>query len=375
MQDQQRRESVRKLRVGIIGCGNIMGAYVRGCRAFEILELVACADLIHEVAVARAVELEIPKALSVADLLADPTIDIVINLTVPKAHAEVSLAAIAAGKHVHSEKPLAVKREDGRRILDAARKNNVRVGCAPDTFLGGGLQTCRRLIDAGKIGEPVAATAFMMSHGPESWHPNPGFFYMNGAGPMFDMGPYYLTALVHLLGPVKRVSGSARISFPERVATSQALYGERIAVEIPTHVAGTLDFAQGSVATLVMSFDVWSHHLPRIEVYGSDGTLSVPDPNTFQGPVFLRPAAEREWQEVALSHSDEVRRGVGVADLAYAIRSGRPHRANGDLAYHVLDLMHAFGDSSDTGRHVQLESICERPAVLPIGLEPGKLDA
>jgi len=366
---------VRKLKVGIIGCGNIMGAYVKGCRAFEILEVAACADLVQDIAVARAAEFEIPRALTVEALLADPTIEIVINLTVPKAHAEVSLAAIAAGKHVHSEKPLAVTRKDGRRILEAARQNGVRVGCAPDTFLGGGLQTCRRLIDEGKIGEPVAATAFMMSHGPESWHPNPAFFYKEGAGPMFDMGPYYLTALVHLLGPVNRVSGAARISFPERVATSQARFGERLAVEVPTHVAGTLEFAQGTVATLVMSFDVWSHHLPRIEIYGSEGSLSVPDPNTFHGPVLLRPAAEREWQEISLSHSDQVARGIGVADLAYAIESGRSHRASGELAYHVLDLMHAFSDSSAGGRHIKPESSCERPAALPIGLEPGMLDA
>lgn len=363
-----------ELRVGIIGCGNIMGAYVAGCRAFDILDLVAVADILPEVARAKATEFDVPRAVPVSALLADPTIDIVINLTVPKAHAEVSLAIIEAGKHVHSEKPLAISRREGAQIIGAAQKRGVLVGCAPDTFLGGGLQTCRHLIDAGEIGHPVAATAFFMGHGPESWHPNPDFFYKRGAGPMFDLGPYYLSALVHLLGPVERVSGSARISFPERIATSEARHGQRIEVEVPTHVAATLDFASGPVATLITSFDIWAHTLPRIEIYGSEGTMTVPDPNTFRGPVKLRKAGEQEWQEIPLSHSGEVGRGIGVADLAYAIVYGRPARAGGDLAYHVLDLMESIIDSSDTGRHIQVTSACQRPAPLPLNLPVGKLD-
>ena len=362
-----------KVKVGIIGCGNIFPAYVKGCRAFDILEVAACADIEPERAEARSQEFNVP-AMSIADLLADPEIGIVINLTIPAAHAAVSLAIIEAGKSVHSEKPLAVSRADGEAILAAASRNGVRVGCAPDTFLGGGLQTCRKLIDDGVIGEPVAATAFMLGRGPESWHPNPEFFYKVGAGPMFDMGPYYLTALVSLLGGVRRTTASTRISFPERIATSQARYGQRISVEVPTHLACVLDFESGPVGTLITSFDVWSHTLPRIEIYGSEGSLSVPDPNTFGGPVKVRKAGEDAWTEVPLTHSAEVGRGIGVADMAYALSSGRAHRASGALAFHVLDLMHSFVEASESDRHVMLDSGVARPAPLPVGLPAGRLD-
>lgn len=364
-----------RVKVGIIGCGNIFNAYVKGCRAFPILDLVACADIDAGRAAAKAAEHGL-KALAVDALLADPDIRIVINLTVPAAHAEVSLAAIAAGKHVHSEKPLATTRADGQRVLAAAKDRGVLVGCAPDTFLGGGLQTCRKLIDDGWIGRPVAATAFMLGHGMEHWHPNPEFFYKPGAGPMFDMGPYYLTALVSLLGPAARVTASAHISFPERLVTSQPNFGQRIKVETPTHVAGVLDFASGAVGTLITSFDVWSHNLPRIEIYGSEGSLSAPDPNTFGGPVRVRRAGAPEWSELPLTHGyTENMRGIGVADMAYALTTGRPHRASGALAYHVLDLMQAFLDASAAGQHIAIRSACERPAALPVGLMPGTLDA
>jgi predicted dehydrogenase len=312
--------------------------------------------------------------LSVDALLADPEIAIVVNLTVPKVHASVSLAAIAAGKHVYTEKPLAVTREDGLRIVQAAAAQGVRVGSAPDTFLGGGQQTCRKLIDDGWIGEPVAAVAFMMSHGPESWHPNPDFFYQVGGGPLLDMAPYYLTSLINLLGPVRRVAGSARISFPERVATSREHFGRRLPVEVPTHVAAVLDFAAGPVATLVTSFDVWHANLPRIEIYGSEGSLSVPDPNIFGGVVQVRRAGAAEWSAVPLLFDAHVGRGIGVADMAQAILSGRPQRASGELAYHVLDVMQAVVESSDAGQYAALESACGRPAPLPMGLLRGELD-
>ncbi|MFO7322907.1 MAG: Gfo/Idh/MocA family oxidoreductase [Chloroflexota bacterium] len=363
-----------KINVGIIGCGNIFKRYVEGCRRFPILNIVACADIDLPRAQARAQELGIPKWGSPEELLADPDIQLVINLTVPVVHAEVSLAILSAGKHVYSEKPLAITREDGRAILDAARERGLLVGCAPDTFLGGGLQTCRRLIDEGAIGTPVAATAFMASHGPESWHPNPDFFYKVGGGPMLDMGPYYLTALINFLGPVKRVTGSARASFSERIATSPELNGHRIEVEVATHVAGVLDFHQGAIATLITSFDIWSHNLPRIEIYGSEGTLSVPDPNAFGGPVRLRRAREEE-REIPLMYDGEVERGIGVADMAYAIVYGRPHRASGELAYHVLDVMHAFEDASREDRHVYPETRVSQPEPLPLNLPQGTLDA
>lgn len=361
-------------KVGIIGCGNISSIYLKNSQWLESLEMVACADIDLPRAEAKAAEYGI-KAYSPAELLADPEIEIVINLTIPKVHAEVSLAAIEAGKSVYSEKPLAIERRDGQKILEAAQARGVRVGCAPDTFLGGGLQTCRKLIDEGVIGQPVAATAFMMSPGHERWHPDPDFFYQPGAGPMFDMGPYYLTALISILGPVDRVTGSARITRSERTITSQPKYGQTIQVNVPTHVAGVLDFANGVVGTIITSFDVWSAQLPRLEIYGTEGSLSLPDPNTFGGPVYVRRAEDTDWKEVPLSYGyAENSRGLGVADMAYALRSGRPHRANGAMAHHVLDIMEAFHDASREGRHIKLESSCDRPAALPLNLEAGRLD-
>jgi predicted dehydrogenase len=215
----------------------------------------------------------------------------------------------------------------------------------------------------------------MMGHGHESWHPDPAFYYQPGGGPMFDMGPYYLTALVYLMGPVKRVTGSTRITFPERTITSKPKHGEKITVRVPTHIAGVMDFANGAVGTIITSFDVWGHSLPPIEIHGTEGSLSVPDPNTFGGPVKLRKAGEREWRDVPLTHIYEQQyRGLGVADMAYALQTGRAHRANGELTYHVLDIMHAFHDSSDAGQHVMLQSTCTRPSALPVGLEEGFLD-
>ena len=362
------------VKVGIIGCGTISNAYFNGCAPYDIIEIAACADLDIERAKEKGEEHGV-RACSVDELLADPDIQIVVNLTIPKAHAEVNLAAIGAGKHAHCEKPLAVTRADGKKTIEAAKAKGVRVGCAPDTFLGGGIQTCRKLIDDGWIGEPVAATAFMAGHGHESWHPAPDFYYEVGGGPMFDMGPYYLTALVNLLGPVRRVTGSTRITFPERTITKDSpRFGEKINVETSTHLTGVLDFASGAIGTILMSFDMWGHSLPRIEIYGSEGSLSVPDPNGFRGPVLVRRANAKEWSEVPLTHSDEVSRGIGVADMAYGIVHDRPHRVNGDLAYHVLDLMAAFDDASNNNAHVKIESTCDRPAMLPMGLLPGTLD-
>ncbi|MBN1681122.1 MAG: Gfo/Idh/MocA family oxidoreductase [Anaerolineae bacterium] len=362
-----------KVSVGIIGCGAIAPAYIRGCTPFDIIDLAACADIDLARAQAFGQEYGI-RACSVSDLLADPDIQIVLNLTVPNAHAEVALAVIQAGKHVYSEKPLAITRDEGQRVMAAAQAVRVRVGCAPDTFLGGGIQTCRKLIDDGAIGDPVAAIAFMAGHGPESWHPNPAFYYQRGGGPLFDMGPYYLTALVNLLGPIRRVTGTARTSFPERIATSEGHTNEVIPVEVPTHYTAALDFAAGPVATLLVSFDVWAHHLPRIEIYGSEGSLSVPDPNTFRGPVQLWRTEDREWRDVPLTHSDAVGRGTGVADMAYAIRSGRLHRASGELALHVVDVMQAVIEASDTGQHITLTGQVTQPAPLPVGLPSGELD-
>ncbi len=364
---------IKAAKVGLIGCGNISGIYCKNAQKLEALELAACADLIMERAEARAREFNIPRACTPRELLADPEIEIVLNLTVPKAHAEVALTAIKAGKSVYSEKPLAVDREEGKKILRAAKRKEVLVGCAPDTFLGAGIQTCRKLIDDGWIGRPIGAAAFFTCPGHESWHPDPEFYYQVGGGPMLDMGPYYLTSLIALMGPVGRVTGSTAASFPQRTITSEPKYGAKIKVEVATHAVGVLDFVGGGIATIMMSFDVWAAELPRIEIYGTLGALSVPDPNCFGGPV--RVWLNGEWGEVPLTHGYvENSRGLGVADMAYALRSGRPHRANGEMAYHVLDVMQAVEDACSKGRHVDIKSTCESPAALPLGLLPGTLD-
>lgn len=357
---------MNKVKVGIIGCGNISDIYLKNCtEVFDILEVVACADLIMDRAKTKAKQYNIPKTCSVKELLADPNIEIVINLTTPNAHAEICLAALNAGKSVYVEKPLAITREDGHKILDTAYQRELLVGGAPDTFLGGGLQTCRKLIDDGWIGEPVAATAFMVNHGHESWHPDPEFYYKVGGGPMFDMGPYYLTALISLIGPIKKVTGSARMTFPERLITSEPKYGTKITVDVPTHVAGIMDFENGAIGTIITSFDIWDSQLPRIEIYGSKGSMIVPDPNTFGGPVFIKRPSDKDWVEMPLSHGyTENSRGLGVADMAHALRSGGTHRANGQMAYHVLDIMHAFHEASDEGRHIKLKSTCQQPEPL-----------
>ena len=287
-----------------------------------------------------------------------------INLTVPAAHAEIGFAAVAAGKSVYNEKPLTISLDDGRRLLAEAAAAGVRIGGAPDTFLGAGLQTCRQMIDAGAIGDPVAGTAVMMGHGPESWHPDPDFFYQYGAGPLFDMGPYYLTALVSLLGPVRRVTGSARASFPTRTIGSEAKKGQLIQVNVPTHSAAVLDFASGPIVTLVTSFDVWTRET-RIELFGAAGTMTVPDPNTFGGSIGVRLAGETDFtQTVTSGPYAENSRGLGVADMAAGIRENRPHRASGELTLHVLEIMHAIHDASAAGHHIELTTNLTRPEPL-----------
>jgi len=368
---------MKKATIGIIGCGNISSIYFRMCKTFDILNVAACADLLIDRARARAEEFKIPRACTVEEMLSDPSIQIIVNLTIPNAHASVARAALLAGKSVYNEKPLSISRDDARELLDIAKKKGLLVGGAPDTFMGAGLQTCRKLIDDGAIGAPVGATAFMMCRGHESWHPDPEFYYKAGGGPMFDMGPYYLTALVSLIGPVRRVTGCTRTTFAERTITSKPKNGTKIVVDVPTYVAGMMDFSCGAIGTIITTFDVHAARLPLIEIYGADGSLSVPDPNGFGGTVSLRRGGSKDWDDVPLTHAyAENSRGIGVADMAYSLlRKGRQHRANGAMAYHVLDIMHAFHDASDAGAHVSLASTCERPAALPPGLAPGILDA
>lgn len=364
-----------KTPVGIIGCGNISKIYAEAGKKFENLDIVACADLDIEKARVLAASHGIPQVLSVDDLIASPEVKLVINLTVPAAHGEVAMRAIKKGKHVYNEKPLTLRRREAREIIGLAREKKVRVGCAPDTFLGGALQTCRKLIDSGAIGVPVGGAGFMLSRGPESWHPNPEFFYKKGAGPLFDMGPYYLTAFTTLLGPVRRLTGAARVSFKEREISSQPFAGTKILVDVPTHVTSVLEFDSGPVVTLATSFDVVGSQFKNIEIYGSEGTLVVPDPNNFGGKILLMKRGETEWREMPLEFGySENSRGLGVADMVAAIESGREHRANDRVAYHVLDLMHSIVDAAETGRHLEMSSSMSRPEPLPQGLQPGKVE-
>jgi predicted dehydrogenase len=356
---------MQPLNIGIVGCGTISSIYMQMGKLFPSIHVTACADIDEERARSQAAKYGVPKACTVAELLADPEIGIVINLTIPQAHAEVAMAAIGAGKSVYNEKPLTISRGDARRLLDEAGARGLRVGCAPDTFLGGGLQTCRALLDAGAIGRPVAANAAIYGSGPEGWHPNPDFFYQEGAGPLFDLGPYYLTALTMLLGPATGVSGVTRITHAERTIGSGPRAGEKIPVTTPTHVTALIEYGEVA-ANLTASFDTAEGYTPRLELFGTEGSLRLPDPNTFGGPAFIRKRGG-DWEEVPIHHGfTENSRGIGVADMAFAIAEGRPHRASGDLAYHVLDVMHVIYEAADAGRRIAPESTCERPAALPV---------
>lgn len=354
------KSSDKPLGVGIIGCGNISEIYCKNLPTFDSVNLVACADLDHPRAAARAAQFKLD-ARSVEDLLDSDDISLVVNLTIPDAHAGVSRAILKSGKHVYSEKPLATRRKDAAGILRRAKKKKLRVGGAPDTFLGGAWQTIRKLLDQGAIGRPVAATAFMLGHGPEQWHPNPDFFYQPGAGPLFDMGPYYLTALINLFGPVVRVASLAHASFPERIAGD----GHTIPVNTPTHVAGTLAFQNGALATLITSFDVWHSKLPRIEIYGSEGSILAPDPNSFGSEILVRRQTDKDWLPAPAEFPYlENNRGLGVADMAQGILSDTPHRCSAEMTYHVVDVMRALLKSSDKGKQVRLKSKCERPPLM-----------
>lgn len=368
--------AIKKVKVGVVGCGKIAPAYGRGMAEWDILEVAACADLHRPAAEKFAADFQIPRVLTVEELLADPEIEIVVNLTIPAAHSAVNLQAIAAGKHVYVEKPLALTREEGKEVLAAAKKARVLVACAPDTILGSGHQLCRALLEEGAIGQPVAATAFMVGRGHEHWHPSPEFYYAPGGGPLFDMGPYYLTAMVTLFGPVVRVTAVHRTHFARRPILSEPKKGQIIDVQVPTHLTGLLEFANGATATTIFSFDVFGgHHLPRLEFHGTEGSLAAPDPNGFDGAVSLKRRDDKDWTEVPQRHTHKGQRGLGVADLAYSVRRRkRPHRAHGALALHVLDIMCAFHDSARAGKAVTLRTACEVAPMIPVGLPARLLD-
>lgn len=358
---------MERTRIGVVGCGNISSIYLANLnQRFETVKVEAVSELIPERAIRQSAKFGVARILSTDELLHDPQVDIVLNITTPKDHADICRQALEAGKSVYVEKPLSVRLEDGRSLNALAAAKNLLLGGAPDTFMGAGIQTCIDLIQSGAIGRPIGATAFMTCHGHESWHPDPEFYYQVGAGPMFDMGPYYLTALFSLLGPARRVTGSTQVSFQERTITSAGKYGQKIKVDVPTHVAGIIDFSCGAIGTILTSFDVWSAELPRIEIYGSLGTLSVPDPNTFGGPVRLRLAGQDTFETIAVTRSyAENSRGLGVADMARAQREGRcDHRASGELTLHVLEAMHGFHMASDSGCHYTMQSTLATPAAV-----------
>ncbi|MCO4317111.1 Gfo/Idh/MocA family oxidoreductase [Phyllobacterium sp. 21LDTY02-6] len=364
---------MKPIGIGIIGCGNISSAYLKAMASFPVLNIVGLADLNEDLARSRGAEFNIP-ATTVSALLADPDVEIVVNLTVPKAHVAVALQALDAGKHTYSEKPLGINFAEGKRLADAAKARNLRIGAAPDTFLGGAHQTARAILDEGAIGQPVGGTATFMCPGHERWHPNPDFYYEVGGGPMLDMGPYYITDLVNLLGPVKQVAGFAFSPRSERIITSEPRKGERIPVQVPTHVAGVMAFANGAIVQIGMSFDVAGHKHVPLEIYGTEGTLIVPDPNHFGGQIeYLKKGGTFENRDTQHPYSDGNYRSLGVADMAHAIRSNRPHRASGSLALHVLEVMEAFERASQSGQATMISTTTERPAPLADSLIDGKI--
>ena len=361
-------------RVAIVGCGVISRAYAHTMRKLGNISLAACVDDLPGRAEELATEFG-ATASTLEGVLEDPTIDAVVNLTPPLAHAAVVGAVLDAGKAAFSEKPLGVELAEGAALVDLANERGLRLGCAPDTFLGAGLQTSRAVIDRGDIGEPLAANAFFLGPGPERWHPNPALFYQRGAGPLLDMGPYYLSALVQLLGPARAISASARVSRAQRPILSEPLRGELIDVEVPTHVGALVEFESGPIATLVTSFDVQASRNRNIEVYGTEATLSVPDPNTFGGPLMIRHNGDEKWTEIELlpTHLPQ-QRGIGLADMMWAQRSGRAHRTSSALALHVLELMTGALTAAAEGRRVELQTTCDRAAPLPVGLAENTFD-
>lgn len=365
----------RKLGVGVIGCGNISAAYFTLAPLFKGVEMRACADIDVKAAQARAKEFGV-RAETVEGLLAADDIDIVVNLTIPAAHYAVSKAILDAGKHVYSEKPFVLSVKEGQDLKKRADRKGLRVGSAPDTFLGGSHQLVRSLIDAGKVGRVTSGTCYVMSHGMEHWHPNPDFFFQPGGGPVLDIGPYYITNLVQLIGPVKRVAALAATPAKERTITSRPRYGEKIPVTTPTTIHALLEFENGAAVTFNASWDVWKHGHAPIELYGEDGTIFVPDPNFFGGDVLFTNRADPvkklpKWQHAFSVPNQQHAQGMmanyrasGLADMALAIVEGRPHRCSLELSLHVIDVMTGILKSGESGKFVAMQTTCERPAAL-----------
>jgi len=365
----------RTLNVGVIGCGNISAAYFGLAPLFRGIRMKACSDINMELAKARAAEFGL-RAETVESLLKADDIDIVVNLTVPAAHYTVSKEVLDAGKHVYSEKPFVLSLAEANDLAERAARRGLRIGSAPDTFLGGAHQLARYLIDTGKVGKITSGTAYVMGHGMEHWHPNPDFFYQPGAGPVLDLGPYYVTNLIQLIGPVRRVAAISATPRTERTITSKPRYGEKVKVMTPTTIHALLEFANGAVVTLDSSWDVWKHGHAPMELYGEDGTLDVPDPNFFGGtvsctkgtkPVRKLPKWDHPLGVPNQKHASGMLanyRTVGLADMAMAILDGRPHRCSLELALHAVDVMTSILKAGEARQFVDISTTCERPAAL-----------
>lgn len=370
------------LGIGIIGCGNISTSYLRLAPLFKGLEVRAVADVSMATAQARAAEFGV-KAQSVDDLLGNPEVDVVINLTIPEAHYPVTRAILEAGKHAYSEKPLVLTLEQGKALRDLAAAKGLAVGCAPDTFLGGVHQQARALIDAGKLGKITTGCAAIQGHGPESWHPNPGFFYLPGAGPIMDMGPYYIANLINLLGPVRRVGALTSSATPTRVIGSGDQAGQEIPVKTPSNIQALLEFHSGATISFSASWDVWHHKRNHFELYGTEGTLYVPDPNFFGGPLEMAGRDGVVHQVEAWDHpfgvvnqkghhgEDQANyRTAGMADMVMAVTEGRDARCSLERTLHGVDVMTACLASGETGEFITLTTTCTQPA--PLGPEAAR---
>lgn len=358
------------LKIGIIGVGNISAQYFAEFPKLPGLQLVAVAD-VNEARAAEVAAEQGVESLSVDALLEDPRIDAVLNLTIPAAHVEIATRALKAGKHVYGEKPLALDPTEAAPMLELARERGLRVGSAPDTVLGTGVQTAREVLDSGAVGDAVSAAVHWSSPGHERWHPAPQFYYQPGGGPLFDMAPYYLTTLVTLLGPVVRVSGAVTRSARERSIATGPQAGTAVPVDVDTHVSAILEHASGVTSTVTVSFEVWASRAPLFELYGTKGTIAVPDPNRFSDPVEVWTVDAPEWTTVENSAGyADAGRGYGLADLAHAIETDRPHRASGELAFHVLEIMDAVLRSGHEHRIIELSSTVERPEAVPFGATP-----
>ena len=366
-----------RVKIGIVGIGAISGIYLKNItQCFKELELAAVCDLIKERAQKAKDEYGVPKIYdTMHELFADKEIDIVLNLTRPYEHYEVTKAALLAGKHVYSEKPLAADLAEGTELAELAKEKGLMLGGAPDTFLGAGIQTCRKLIDDGYIGDVLGGAAFMICRGHESWHPDPEFYYKRGGGPMLDMGPYYITALVNLLGGVTGVMGMTGAGFSKRVITSEPHYGEVIDVDVPTYITGMMRFENGAIATIFTTFDVCYEGSARLEIYGTKGTIIAPDPNTFGGPVKLIRAEDSQVHTIPLCFDyAENSRALGLADMAKALRTGRAARESYVQTYHVLEIMESFQKSSESGMLIPIKSKYHREAPMKNNPLHGFLD-